>query len=65
MGLTTCLDTTGFGSKKDWDLVLPNTDYVLLCLKSFDPEMYKKITSNSHRAAVSEFCEHRHLNRYL
>lgn len=53
MGLTTCLDTTGFGSKKDWDLVLPNTDYVLLCLKSFDPEMYKKITSNSHRAAFA------------
>jgi pyruvate formate lyase activating enzyme len=51
LGLTTCLDTSGAATRSGWGKVLDHTDHVLFCVKSFDPEMYAKITGRSqHRA---------------
>ncbi|CEL95532.1 unnamed protein product [Vitrella brassicaformis CCMP3155] len=56
LGLTTCLDTTGFGNTRSWQITLPHTDLVLLCLKSFDPHKYKELTKSTHKSAY-EFAE--------
>eukprot|EP00775_Hariotina_reticulata_P009835 gene9835-9994_t len=53
MGLTTCLDTTGHGSKQaNWDKVLPHTDLVLFCIKHIDPVKYHKLTGMSQVAPL-------------
>jgi len=53
MGLTTCLDTTGQGSKHhNWDKVLPHTDMVLFCIKALDPAMYTQLTGLQQRGAL-------------
>ncbi len=44
MGLHTALDTSGFLGKKADDELLSYTDLVLLDLKHFDPEGYKRVT---------------------
>lgn len=51
LNLTTCLDTSGAGTRHSFDTVLKHTDYALFCVKSLDPDMYAKITGRSqHRA---------------
>jgi pyruvate formate lyase activating enzyme len=52
LGLTTALDTSGVGNKHAWDLVLPESDYVLFCIKSLDEKMYEKITSHKQKTAL-------------
>lgn len=53
MGLTTCLDTTGQGSKHHhWDKVLPVTDMVLFCIKSLDPQRYTDLTGLKQQGAL-------------
>ncbi|WP_428234711.1 pyruvate formate-lyase-activating protein [Gracilimonas sp.] len=44
MGLHTALDTSGFVGHKADDELLSLTDLVLLDIKHFDPEGYKKVT---------------------
>tara|TARA_R100000908_G_scaffold65419_1_gene56055 strand:+ start:28741 stop:29505 length:765 start_codon:yes stop_codon:yes gene_type:complete len=44
MGLHTALDTSGFLGKKADDELLSLTDLVLLDIKHFDPEGYKRVT---------------------
>ena len=44
MGLHTALDTTGFLGKKASDELLADVDLVLLDIKSFTPDLYKKVT---------------------
>lgn len=44
MGLHTALDTSGFLGKKADDELLSHTDLVLLDIKHFDPEGYKRVT---------------------
>lgn len=53
MGVTTCLDTTGQGTKHhNWDIVLPHTDLVLFCIKHLDPEKYRQLTGLCQSGAL-------------
>lgn len=55
LGLTTCLDTTGQGTKHgNWDKVLPHTDMVLFCIKHLDPARYTALTG-LHQAGALKF----------
>jgi pyruvate formate lyase activating enzyme len=40
----TTLDTSGVGANESWDMILPHTDLVMLCVKSFDPNTYYNLT---------------------
>jgi pyruvate formate lyase activating enzyme len=44
LGLHTCLDTSGHLGRQLDDEMLENTDLVLLDIKSFNPDVYKKLT---------------------
>jgi pyruvate formate lyase activating enzyme len=46
-GLHTALDTSGFRGDRASDLMLANTDLVLLDIKSFLPDTYKRVTGVS------------------
>lgn len=53
LGLNTCLDTSGQGSRKrSWDVVLPHTDMVLFCLKHLDPKKYEQLTGMKQSQAI-------------
>lgn len=43
-GIPTALDTSGFCSQESAALILPQTDLVLLDIKSWEPELYRKLT---------------------
>eukprot|EP00033_Pygsuia_biforma_P000854 GCRY01000992.1.p1 GENE.GCRY01000992.1~~GCRY01000992.1.p1 ORF type:complete len:287 (+),score=51.75 GCRY01000992.1:101-961(+) len=58
LGVNTALDTTGYGTpKKNWDIVIPETDVVLLCPKSLVPSTYKYITENTI-GMFKKFCDY-------
>lgn len=68
LGLSTCLDTTGQGSKhKSWDHVLPHTDMVLFCIKHLDPMQYEHITGlhQSGSLAFAAELKERHIPFWL
>jgi pyruvate formate lyase activating enzyme len=44
LGLSTALDTSGFLGARADDALLDATDLVLLDIKSFDPDIYRKVT---------------------
>eukprot|EP01023_Acetabularia_acetabulum_P045842 TRINITY_DN4668_c1_g1_i5.p1 TRINITY_DN4668_c1_g1~~TRINITY_DN4668_c1_g1_i5.p1 ORF type:complete len:244 (+),score=38.63 TRINITY_DN4668_c1_g1_i5:220-951(+) len=53
MGISTCLDTTGQGTKHhSWDVVLPHTDVVLYCMKHFEEDRYFEITGHKMKGAL-------------
>ena len=50
LGMHTTLCTDGFTPVRNWDIVLPHTDLVIQCIKSFDLEAFKNITGCNHVA---------------
>eukprot|EP00668_Euglena_longa_P018364 GGOE01022921.1.p1 GENE.GGOE01022921.1~~GGOE01022921.1.p1 ORF type:complete len:1113 (-),score=276.85 GGOE01022921.1:943-4239(-) len=55
LGVTTCLDTAVHGSQSDWDVVLPHTDIVMLCLKGMAPDSYRRVAGVSGLHTAQEF----------
>ncbi|GKT34588.1 Organic radical-activating enzymes like protein [Aduncisulcus paluster] len=43
IGLTTCIATSGIGSRASWESVIPHSDFAIVCVKHFDRDMYKKL----------------------
>lgn len=48
----TTLDTSGVSSEQSWELVLPHTDLVMLCVKSFDPAIYYYLTGTYQETMI-------------
>ncbi|GIH95113.1 pyruvate formate-lyase-activating protein [Planobispora siamensis] len=46
MGLHTALDTSGFLGHRATDAMLADADLVLLDIKSWDPQIYRRVTGN-------------------
>lgn len=49
IGINTCLDTSGYGSKEALERVLPFTDLVYFDLKHPDPKRHKELTGKDNR----------------
>lgn len=49
MGLTNCLDTACYGTEEDWEKVLKETDYVMLCLKGMDNQVASDVARHPSR----------------
>lgn len=47
-GISTALDTCGYVQRKNFDVVLPYTDYILYDIKLFDSKKHKQLTGVSN-----------------
>ncbi|GBG92347.1 hypothetical protein CBR_g55228 [Chara braunii] len=56
LGISTALDTAGYGRPEEWAKVLPYTNVVLLCLKAMDKAVYHKLVGLSN-TVVMKFVE--------
>jgi pyruvate formate lyase activating enzyme len=52
LGLNTCIDTSGFGTRSSWNKVLSATDMALFCVKSFDPDVYYQLTGQKNTKSL-------------
>ncbi len=53
IGLNTCIDTAGYASEKYMDVVIPECDQVLFCIKHLDPDKYSFLTGKSQDKAMT------------
>eukprot|EP00768_Dysnectes_brevis_P000903 gnl/Dysnectes_brevis/1208_a1350_2787.p1 GENE.gnl/Dysnectes_brevis/1208_a1350_2787~~gnl/Dysnectes_brevis/1208_a1350_2787.p1 ORF type:complete len:307 (+),score=126.49 gnl/Dysnectes_brevis/1208_a1350_2787:193-1113(+) len=56
MGLTTCLCTSGIGPSRAADMILPETDIAIVCIKHFDREQYRHIARADGLPKALDFC---------
>lgn len=51
-GLSTCIDTAGYSPEENMDMVLPDVDHILFCIKHPDPKKYYKFTGKSNVPSI-------------
>ena len=52
-GIHTVMDTSGYASRQDVEMVLPYADQVLFCLKAVSPKVHRQLTVGDNDAIIA------------
>ena len=54
-GVHTCMETTGFADRKNWDMILPHLDLVYFDLKHMDSAEHQRVTGVPNELILENF----------